>query len=497
MFFPSDFLILEMYRADVADKTLTKCAFALHRGDLSRANSLLKEVLDLAALETRNHEKRRRIKYLAEALIRRSFRLHPNLSSLIDYMGDEFPRRVSPIQLANKAIETALVEKPQLHLHIIDLSPFYPNQWKDLISKLGLWSRETPLFRLSRIVSDEEEGTDEGEEEISNFAAREGIAFEFYKIVVNCLDEISSSLLDIRDDELVIVNFFFGLENSLVEAIGMRKLLVLFRGINPAFLVIRERYVEFEHSDSQDADFVQQYIELLKYRELDDFCYRNQIINMLRCDGVENRTLSQWQYLLKVAGFSPVPIKFTETSYYFCCKEEKGFVTVTAENEWPFFFLSVFKLDVLRPVILEPSEVGDLQRVSFKSDILHAAPLISSESASLIRMASLAEIYDMVQHVCIMYNVKALTWASCAYAAHVSNQKSCQLGSLLCVEESACYFPLFLGDLRVRRCHAEKGKGHIGKALESNQPIYIPDISQLAEDDCPYGTHYLKEIFFW
>lgn len=104
----------------------------------------------------------------------------------------------------------------------------------------------------------------------------------------------------------------------------------------------------------------------------------------------------------------------------------------------------------------------------------------------------------MLQHVCITYKVKALTWASCAYAAHTSNQTSCPLGSLHCVEESACYFPLkYLGDLRLRKCHFEKGKGHIGKALESNQPFYIPNIFQLPEDDCPYYPLNFRQLYFF
>lgn len=493
---------ITMFAAAVKD-TLIECASALDRGELRLADLLLKQVLDLASLQI-HRVSRKQIKFFAETLVRNAFGLHPKHSSLIDCTN---MLRFDNVKLANDAIENAIIEKPHLHLHIIDMSAaFYPRQWKDLILRLGLWSRSPPLFRLSRIVlpNQEEIGADQGDE-LRKLAGGEGIAFEFNKIVVNSLDEINPSVLGITGDDLVVVNFFFGLDNHVLKTLGMEKVLFSLRGLKPEFLVIAERYVNVQQD--QQPNFPEQLTEMLKYQPqcfhyssdlVVEQCYRIQIINMARGDGGAERnfTLSQWQHLLNISGFFPVPIKCPMvTGRGFHVKEENGFVMHTAENKFPIFFLSVCKLNSLRPVPIESTEVG-LHRVPSKSDILRAVPLIP-KSVSMIRMASLAEIYDLLQYVCSIHNLKALTWASCSYASHPSNQRNSQFGSFLCVEDFACYFPqAFVGEFRLRKCHVEKGKGHVGKSFESDQPFYISDILQLTVEECPYNPYYFKHVCF-
>ncbi|CAA0819850.1 Protein NLP9 [Striga hermonthica] len=133
-------------------------------------------------------------------------------------------------------------------------------------------------------------------------------------------------------------------------------------------------------------------------------------------------------------------------------------------------------------------------------------PRLRPQSFSANQRAVLAEIYDVLRSVCHAHNLPlALTWIPCSYredhgvetikvlarGRFNSSKEKC----VLCVEDSACY----VNDKDVKGfVHAcvghclEEGQGVAGKAFQSNQPFFNPDVKQYDINDYPLVHHARK-----
>ncbi|KAL5543213.1 hypothetical protein UlMin_010923 [Ulmus minor] len=117
---------------------------------------------------------------------------------------------------------------------------------------------------------------------------------------------------------------------------------------------------------------------------------------------------------------------------------------------------------------------------------------------------ALAEIIDVLRAVCHAHSLPlALTWIPCCLALRANDVrvqvKEGKTGSnekcILCIEETACYVNNRLMQGFAHACvehHLEEGQGLAGKALQSNQPFFFPDVKTYDITEYPLVHHARK-----
>ncbi|XP_057781578.1 protein NLP2-like [Salvia miltiorrhiza] len=128
------------------------------------------------------------------------------------------------------------------------------------------------------------------------------------------------------------------------------------------------------------------------------------------------------------------------------------------------------------------------------------------QALSKNQRAVLAEIKDVLHIVCQTHGLPlALTWIPRKYVERVDEEtmrarsrgynaglnKKC----VLCTEDAACYINDKGMESFVRVCaehYLEEGQGIVGKALQSNQPFFYPDVKEYHVKDYPLVHHARK-----
>lgn len=112
----------------------------------------------------------------------------------------------------------------------------------------------------------------------------------------------------------------------------------------------------------------------------------------------------------------------------------------------------------------------------------------------------------MLRAVCHAHSLPlALTWIPCCYLKGIDNETMSALNKedhssssdklVLCIEESACYINDRKMEGFVHACvehHLEEGQGTAGKAIQSNQPFFYPDVKAYDVGEYPLVQHARK-----
>ncbi|KAI9082011.1 hypothetical protein K1719_036273 [Acacia pycnantha] len=144
-----------------------------------------------------------------------------------------------------------------------------------------------------------------------------------------------------------------------------------------------------------------------------------------------------------------------------------------------------------------------LQAVNLRTTV---TPRLLPQSLSNKKRAALMEIMDVLRAVCHAHSLPlALTWIPCCYLKGIGNESmrvlikeghSSSSGKyVLCIEESACYVNDRKMEGFVHACvehHLEKGQGTAGKAIQSNQPFFYPDVKVYDVGEYPLVQHARK-----
>uniref|UniRef100_A0A7N0TKC7 Uncharacterized protein n=1 Tax=Kalanchoe fedtschenkoi TaxID=63787 RepID=A0A7N0TKC7_KALFE len=143
-----------------------------------------------------------------------------------------------------------------------------------------------------------------------------------------------------------------------------------------------------------------------------------------------------------------------------------------------------------------------LETVSLKTT---APPRLHSQSLSKNQRDALAEIADVLRTVCHAHRLPlALTWIPCSYTEglreefirlHVEANTERRGKQILCIEESACFANDKSMEGFVQACcenYLEGKQGVAGKALQSNQPFFLPDVKCYDISEYPLVQHARK-----
>ncbi|TYI91734.1 hypothetical protein E1A91_D02G015200v1, partial [Gossypium mustelinum] len=356
---------------------LLSCAEYIENGDLKSADELLQKILILAD-ERPYLYKSKVVKYFADALVRRAYELHPASSSLT------FPVHPAPYYHYNsyhingvikKVIDDALMANRRLHL--IDFSIPYHFWFQNSVLRTlpNFFGYPLPV-RVSYIfppfLKDYVESSHQMKI-LTEDAKEVNVKLEDELKVVygNSLAEVDECEIEFkrrRDDEMVVVYYKFKLDKLVRDAKAMERELVRLKEINPTIVIMLDFYSNHTHSNFLTCfkDSVQYSLKTLDYwAELHHYldCRAELHHNLgwkyeLECNieaGEGNNiirrhpTLTEWQHLFSMAGFSRIPLNHRKDNL---SVEDKCLLEIMGEEEeclilgnkgCPMFFLSAWK----------------------------------------------------------------------------------------------------------------------------------------------------------
>ncbi|TYI91723.1 hypothetical protein E1A91_D02G014200v1, partial [Gossypium mustelinum] len=351
---------------DTALRLLLSCAEAIEDGDLKSADAFLHKILILAD-ERPYSDQSRVVKYFADALVRRAYGLHPASSDFV------FPVDPAPYSHYNsyhingvikKVIDDALMGNRRLHL--IDFSiPYYGFQGSVLRTLPNFLGYPLPV-RVSYILPPflgKHVEFSRQMEFLTKDAKEVNVKLEDELKVVygNSLAEVDECEIDFkrrRDDEMVVVYYKFKLGKLVRDAKAMERELVRLKEINPTIVIVLDFYSN--HSDSNfltcfKDSFQYSLKTLANWAEWDHYldwkygweCNREagEGNNIIR----RHPTLTEWQHLFSMAGFSGIPLNRRKDDFGFMYER---FLQILGEEEEclilgnegrSMFFLSAWK----------------------------------------------------------------------------------------------------------------------------------------------------------
>ncbi|XP_073046559.1 protein NLP9-like [Primulina eburnea] len=144
-----------------------------------------------------------------------------------------------------------------------------------------------------------------------------------------------------------------------------------------------------------------------------------------------------------------------------------------------------------------------LKVVSLRSSV---PPRLSSQSLSKNRQLALAEITDVLRSVCHTHHLPlVLTWIPCIYTKEAGIETLHVRGAghnmipykkyVLCVEDTVCYANDRSMQGFLHSCakhHLEEGQGIVGRALQSNRPVFHSDVKDYLINEYPLVHHARK-----
>ncbi|KAK5841235.1 hypothetical protein PVK06_010144 [Gossypium arboreum] len=356
--------------SDTALRLLLSCAKAIEDGDLKSADALLHIILVLADERPYLYESRL-VKYFADALVRRAYGLHP-ASSYNTFPGNPAPYyhyngyRINDI--IKKVIDDALMGNRRLHL--IDFSIPYENFEGSVLRTLPTFSGDPLPVRVSYILPPFLKKYVESFSQME-FLTKDAMNLnvkleaELKVVYANSLAEVDEYKLDFkrrREDEMVVVYYKFKLDKLLTDGKAMERELVRLKEINPTIVIMLDFYSNHTHSNfltclehsfqyySNTCTFWCRY-GIFLYSKYDWECNRDasEGNNIIR----RHQTLSEWQRLFSIAGFTRIPLShekddlidfffFDDSSFLEIMREEEECL-ILGYKECPMFFLSAWK----------------------------------------------------------------------------------------------------------------------------------------------------------
>ncbi|KAL3835084.1 hypothetical protein ACJIZ3_009820 [Penstemon smallii] len=127
-------------------------------------------------------------------------------------------------------------------------------------------------------------------------------------------------------------------------------------------------------------------------------------------------------------------------------------------------------------------------------------PRLQFQNLSKNQRSALSEITNVLRVICQEHRLPlALTWIPCNKndtKLHIRGSKSSPNDELvLCIEDTACYSNEQSMQGFVHACsghYLEEGQGIVGKALQSNQPFFHPDVKEYHISEYPLVHHARK-----
>ncbi|KAJ6870269.1 hypothetical protein NC652_036023 [Populus alba x Populus x berolinensis] len=522
---------------------LLECAKAIEGGRLDVADSLLAVIQSLASKEE-SIWRRKVVKYFAEALVRRAYRIRPPrpLTSCLLSHPSEYMCRPSFLfaKITSKHAISAALNSGYKRLHIIDFSiVFHFWQWNDLIRDFKEQYRGLQSVLITSIAPKQSKHTDHLRKN-RNFAENKDLelrqlTFNSPDDIVNCISKLRRK----REDEMLVVNWDFTLHRLLAQDGAMEQVLSKLKDLGADIMVIVEQEANLNSPDlserlEQSFQYYSPVFESLEKlydrNEFWEMYFRRQIGNVVACEGVDRveriESFAQWQNRLSLAGFCPVPQKADEfkediqrylEDYLegYGIEEKEGHNILLSWHGCPVAVASVWKVTdppqfsggywtyMLTGLYTMQDTVDDSEGMWSSSEsedeeendslvcIMADRNLGSTQGSSMNRIAASAKLYDILEYICDLHRLDlAVTWISYGQDGNTNSKGK----RILCIDDSAWYVNNGRVEGLVDDCYArlrlKEGKGIAGKALQSNihiqLDIYMLDPSEFPDDS--YGT---------
>ncbi|KAL0435581.1 UNVERIFIED_CONTAM: protein SCARECROW [Sesamum radiatum] len=227
---------------------LLECAVAISQDNLGEAHRTLLELSQMASPYGASCAERV-VAYFAKSMLSRVINSWIGVCSpLIDIKAVQAAfqvyNNVSPfIKFAHFTSNQAILEAFHRHdhrVHIIDLDIMQGLQWPALFHILATRAEGPPHVRMTGLGSSMELLAETGKQ-LSNFARRLGLCFEFHPVDKKCGDIVDISLLQVRTGETLAVHW---LQHSLYDATGPDwKTMRLLQGLSPRVITLVEQEV--------------------------------------------------------------------------------------------------------------------------------------------------------------------------------------------------------------------------------------------------------------
>ncbi|XP_039020750.1 uncharacterized protein LOC120152631 [Hibiscus syriacus] len=324
------------------------------------------------------------------------------------------------------------------------------------------------------------------------FAGELNIKFDQLKVLYgSSLGELDESELDFkrREDETALVFYNLNLHKLLIDTEAMKREFERFRNINPALVFMLEFYVDQNESNfltfSEDSfryysDIIDDYGDLIQ----SEFEWMLNIYTQEGEDPIRrHKTLTEWQKILSMAGFRQVPLTPSDDDLRWpaTMREENGCLILGWEQR-PTFFLSAWKPQVEDEHFncnLNSHKLGP----GFNSNSLldSTIPPLQPfpEGWALNRVASFAEIYDILKDLCHKYDIPlALTWDSKVIGKNEKTSYPFKNRTML-IQRNSCYvkdwnsYAFMKGYGKAINIHKIWALSIVEKALESSEGFYF------------------------
>ncbi|XP_040943813.1 uncharacterized protein [Gossypium hirsutum] len=503
-------------------RLLLSCAKAIEVGDLKSADAFLQNIWILAD-ERPYLYKSRVVKYFADALVRRAYRLHPASSNLTFHVDPASyyhydSNRINGV--IENVIHGALMEKTALmgnrRLHLIDFSiPYYCFQ-NSVLRTLPTFSGDPPPVRVSYILPPFLKKYVDFSRQME-FLTRDAkgvnvkLEDEFKVVYANSLAEVDECEIDFkrrREDEMVVVYYKFKLDKLVRDAKAMERELVRLKEINPTIVIMLDFYSNHTHSNFLTC-FKDSLLYSLKtvdwWWELDlyfDDEYEWECnIEAWEGNNVIRRhpTLTEWQHLFSMAGFSRIPLNHRKAidlidkfDRFVKIMGEEEECLILGYKECRMFILSAWKPKV-EEEHLNFNSSNDKFGLGFNPYPSPLPPLQPfPEGLALNRVAVIPEIHDILNHLhCEHKFSSALTWAS--KVNNMNETISDPNKYTFSIQSNSCYLKDFKSHLFMHLCEDKIKQTIIEKAIESKDGYHCePSITNLDGEDNPYPVDVKK-----
>ncbi|XP_061955410.1 DELLA protein GAIP-like isoform X3 [Populus nigra] len=447
---------------------LMVCAKAIEGDRLDVADFLLAEIQSLASKEE-SIWTRKVVKYFAEALVRRAYRIRPPCTFpllLPGYMYKpfcEFARITSKHAIADHALNSG-----NKGLHIIDFSiKFNFKQWKDLIEDL---KRQYGGLQSVLITSIAPKLSKHSYHLRQNREWAEHKNLELRQLICNSPDDIVNCISKLRrkrEDEIVVVNWNFTLHKLLAQDGATEQVLSKVKDLGADIMVIVEKEANLNSPDLSERieQSFQYYCTTFESRQtpsqtpaLWEMYFWRQIGNVVACEGVDRveriESFAHWQNRLSQAGFCPVPQQVDKFDEEFVIEENEGHNILLSRHGCPLAVASVWKLtdppqfsgglytmqdtvDDSEGMSSSPESEDDEENDSLVR-IMADRNLWSTQTqgSSMNRIAASAKLFDILEYICDLHRLElAVTWISYGQDGNTNSKGK----RILCIDDSARY----------------------------------------------------------
>ncbi|XVF68757.1 hypothetical protein PTKIN_Ptkin11bG0026800 [Pterospermum kingtungense] len=454
---------------------LLRCAKAFDAGNLQLADDLLKRIWNLADDES-NEKQSKVVKYFAEALVRRAYQLHSTISFVNLHLHPPFV----PVYISKEFWR--VIDNGKKKLHLIDFWLPEESRYEGIIDAFDVVrvSVILPVFlkNISYVRNKIEEFITEHNE------------IELKEVYANNLGEVDLSILDLerREDEAVVVLYSYKLHKLIAEPGAMKRELSKLGQIKPDIVIIEE--ADADHNDSNFLvrlkNSFQYYSDALRVHSLQMEKYqRREIHNIVGCEGrdriIRHQTLDQWRSHLLAAVFRPISCwdQYRLPSYL----HKDGECLVTTTRSRSIRFTSFWEL---RDSEDHFNRISDKFEQAFDPSLPAkdmVQPLQFDQKAFYLnQLAAFAEIYDMLEEVCLRNDLpKALTWACGANVSEIMSDP-CKKQTLL-IQSTFCYSN---GYTWLDKDRHQQMQFMVEKALQSSEHFHFEKNLPLSDNGYEY-----------